>query len=78
MRKKEGRKCFIYRRTQHILFTVIWRQTYCKGPDSDMHHLTDRMTHATGFVTPVVEHWLKRKIAQWAHHEGLIRRPIAP
>ena len=24
----EGRKCFIQRRTQHILFTVIWRQTY--------------------------------------------------
>ena len=23
----KGRKCFIYRRTQHILFTVIWRQT---------------------------------------------------
>ena len=30
--RKEGRKCFIYRRTQHILFTVIWRQTYGKGP----------------------------------------------
>ena len=29
---KEGRKCFIERRTQHILFTVIWRQTYGKGP----------------------------------------------
>ena len=23
----EGRKCFIKRHTQHILFTVIWRQT---------------------------------------------------
>ena len=28
----EGRKCFIKRRTQHILFTVIWRQTYGRGP----------------------------------------------
>ena len=23
-----------------------------------MHHPTDRMTHTTAFVTPVVEHWL--------------------
>ena len=29
------------------------------------------------FVTPVVEHWLEREIAQWVH-EGSIRRPIAP
>ena len=28
----KGRKCFIERRTQHILFTVIWCQTYGKGP----------------------------------------------
>ena len=25
-----------------------------------MHHPTDRMTHTTAFVTPVVEHWLER------------------
>ena len=43
-----------------------------------MHHSTDRITHNTTFVTPVVEHWLKREIAQWVHHEGSIRRPIAP
>ena len=24
------------------------------------------------FVTPVVEHWLEREIAQWVHYEGLI------
>ena len=30
-----------------------------------MHHPTDRITHATTFVTPVVEHWLEREIAQW-------------
>ena len=29
---KERKKCFIYRHIQHILFTVIWRQTYGKGP----------------------------------------------
>ena len=26
----------------------------------------------TALVTPVVDHWLEREIAQWVHHEGLI------
>ena len=42
-----------------------------------MHPPTDRMTHTTAFVTPVVDHWLEREIAQWVNHEGSIRRPIA-
>ena len=25
-------------------------------------HRTDRITHTTAFVTPVVEHWLEREI----------------
>ena len=33
-----------------------------------MHHHTDRIIHTTAFVTPVVEHWLEREIAQWVHH----------
>ena len=41
-----------------------------------MHHPTDRITHTTAFVTPVVEHWLEREIAEWVHHEGLIRWPM--
>ena len=32
-----------------------------------MHHPTDRITHTTAFVTPVVEHWLEREIAQRVH-----------
>ena len=28
------------------------------------------MVHSAAFITPVVEHWLEREIAQWAHHEG--------
>ena len=32
-----------------------------------MHHHTDRIIHTTAFVTPVVEHWLEREIAQWVH-----------
>ena len=35
-----------------------------------MHHHTDRITHTTAFVTPVMEHWLEREIAQWVLHEG--------
>ena len=29
--------------------------------------IPDRITHTTAFVTPVVEHWLEREIAQWVH-----------
>ena len=43
-----------------------------------MHHPTDRITHTMAFVTPVVEHWVEREIAQWVHHEELIQRSIAP
>ena len=32
-----------------------------------MHHPTDRIAHTTAFVTPVVEYWLEREIAQWVH-----------
>ena len=30
-----------------------------------MHHPTDMIAHTTAFVTPIVEHWLEREIAQW-------------
>ena len=29
-----------------------------------MHHHAGRIQHTTAFVTPVVEHWLEREIAQ--------------
>ena len=32
-----------------------------------MHHPSERIIHTTTFVTPVVEHWLEREIAQWVH-----------
>ena len=38
-----------------------------------MHHSIDRIACAMAFVTPVVEHWLEWEIAQWVHHDGLIR-----
>ena len=34
-----------------------------------MHNPTDRIVHTTTFVTPVVEHFLGEKIAQWVHRE---------
>ena len=35
-----------------------------------MHHRTDRISHTTAFVTPVVEHWLEREIASWYMEEN--------
>ena len=32
-----------------------------------MHYPTDRIAHTMAFVSPVVEHWLEREIAQWVH-----------
>ena len=43
-----------------------------------VHQPKDRIAHTNAFVTPVVEHWMEQEIAQWIHHEGSIRRPIAP
>ena len=37
-----------------------------------MHNSIDRIEHTMAFVTPVVEHWVEREIAQWIHHEGSI------
>ena len=52
-----------------------------------MHHPTDRIAHTTAFVTPVVDNWLEREIAQWvlpmkdrsddpSHHERTLLRRI--
>ena len=35
-----------------------------------MHHPTDRITHTTAFVTPVVEHWLEREIGEGMESVG--------
>ena len=43
-----GRKEILYlRRTQHILFTVIWRQTYGKGPLRQLERKPATATLAT-------------------------------
>ena len=39
----------------------------------------DRIAHTMAFVTPVIEHWLEREIAQWVHlydpsHHGATSR----
>ena len=54
--RKETRCCHIgysFRLTARVLL-------YAPSP-------TDRKTHTTAFVTPVVEHWLEREIAQRVH-----------
>ena len=56
-----------------------WRidlMTHHTMSEGSYHRATSRSS--TAFVTPVVEHWLEREIAQWVHYEGSIRRPIAP
>ena len=35
-----------------------------------MHHFIYRIAYTMAFVTPVVEYWLDREIAQWVHQEG--------
>ena len=35
-----------------------------------MHHPTDRIVHTTAFVTPVVEHWREREIAEHVLFNG--------
>ena len=39
-----------------------------------MHRPTDRIPHTTASVTPDMEHWMEREIAQWIDHES---RPTA-
>ena len=43
-----------------------------------MHHPIGSIVHTMAFVKPVMEHWLNWEIAWCVHHEGSIRRPIAP
>ena len=47
-------------RCHHIATLIDYQQGFFY-----MHHPTDRITHTMAFVTPVVEHWLEREIAQW-------------
>ena len=73
-------------------FTVIC-QTYGKGPFREelccYHYMgySFRLAARVLLYAPFhkqdntyhnMEHWLEREIVQWVHHEGSIRRPIAP
>ena len=50
------------------LLLTHWLLFPISSKGSFMHHPTDRITHTTAFVTPVMEHWLEREIAQLVHH----------
>ena len=45
---------------------IVRKETRCRHIGYSFR-LTDRIAHTTAFVTPVVEHWLEREIAQWVH-----------
>ena len=62
IRRKQGNVLF-NDALNTFYFTVIWRRL--TAGFFYMHHPTDRIAHTTAFVTPVVEHWLEREIAQW-------------
>ena len=51
--------------TPHGLLFLISKQGFFY-----MHHPTDRITHKTAFVIPVLEHWLEQEIAQWGQEQG--------
>ena len=55
-----------------LLFPISSKGSVC------VHHPTDMIAHTTAFVTPVVEHWPERDIAQLVLYEGSIRQSIAP
>ena len=65
--EKEARKYFIYQRTQHIIFTV--RNPLL--PHGLLFFINSKgffiCTTPVRTVTPVMEHWLEREIAQWVH-----------
>ena len=53
-----------------LLFPISSKGFYMQYP-------IDRITHTTAFVTPVVEHWLEREIAQWVYTRSRIQYLLA-
>ena len=41
-----------------------------------MYHDTDKILLITAFVTPVVEYWLEREVAQWGFQTNYISQPL--
>ena len=55
-----------YTRCRHNIGYISYRLT-ARSSFICIHHYRQDSTHTTAFVTPVMEHWLKREIAQWVH-----------
>ena len=53
------------------------RQNTLPQPHGLIFH-TDRTSHTTVFVTPVVEHWMELSMAQLDKKGESIQRPIIP
>ena len=45
---------------------IVRKETRCRHIGYS-YRLTARIMHTTAFVTPVVEHWMEREIAQWVY-----------
>ena len=64
-------------RPRHFLkLELCWPNLWCHRWRSPHILWQDNTYH--GLCYAFVEHWLEREIAQLVHHEGSIRRPIAP
>ena len=50
----------------YLLFQLVLHN-WCIKCHCMCYLFTDRIAHTTAFVTPIVEHWLEREIAQWVH-----------
>ena len=76
-RRKEG-NVYLTMHSTHFIYCYmasdIWlrtilivrKETSCRHIGYSFR-LAARVAHTTAFVTPVVEHWLEREIAQWVH-----------
>ena len=76
----EGRKEMFYLTTHstHFIYgymasdlwlrtiLIVRKETSCRHIGYSFR-LAARIAHTTALVTPVVEHWLEREIAQWVH-----------
>ena len=72
----EGRKCLI-NNALNTFYLRLYGVSFMVKDHSDSERENPLPPHGLLFPISSVEHWLERETAQWVHHEGSIRRPIA-
>ena len=72
--EREREMFYLTTHSTHFIYgymaSDIWlRNILIERKETRCRHIgySYRLTHTTAFVTPVVEHWLEREIAQWVH-----------